>query len=160
MFAGLSSLPSRLAHRRGSEEAPTPTPPQLFKTAEDAAPPDRVGVQLGFGSPPPPPRAFEVAKDAIPPDRGDDHLDFRSEDIENTNGDRGDHGCGLSGAQATAQKAVVKSDKEDGVKRNKKNVPVCGSCGPTHSHFRFRREVADDHRESAQQYRNKQARRG
>jgi hypothetical protein len=26
--------------------------------------------------------------------------------IENTNGTRGDHGCGLSGAQATAQKAV------------------------------------------------------
>ena len=42
-----------------------------------------------------PPRAFKAAKDAIPPDRGDDHLDIRSEDIENTNDARGDHGCGL-----------------------------------------------------------------
>jgi hypothetical protein len=29
-----------------------------------------------------------------------------SEGTEKTNGARGDHGCGLSGAQATAQKAV------------------------------------------------------
>jgi hypothetical protein len=40
------------------------------------------------------------------PDRGHGHLDFGREDTENTNGTRGDHGCGLSGAQATAQKAV------------------------------------------------------
>jgi len=53
---------------------------------EDPAPPGRVGVQLGFGSPPPPPRAFKAAKGAIPPERGGDHLDFRSKDIENTNG--------------------------------------------------------------------------
>jgi hypothetical protein len=49
---------------------------------------------------------LKAAKDALPPDRGDGHLDFRSEDIENTNDARGDHGCGLRGAQETVQKAV------------------------------------------------------
>ena len=43
---------------------------------------------------------------------------FKSEDIENTNDARGDHGCGHSGAQATAHKAVLKpTNREDGVKR-------------------------------------------
>jgi hypothetical protein len=69
--------------------------------------PGRMGVQLGFGSPPPPPRVFKAAKGAAPPDRGAvAQLGFRSEGTENTNGARGDNGCGLSGAQATAQKAV------------------------------------------------------
>jgi hypothetical protein len=52
------------------------------------------------------PKVLKAAKDAVPPDRGHCHLDFGSEGTENTNGTRGDHGCGLSGAQATAQKAV------------------------------------------------------
>ena len=47
------------------------------------------------------PKAFKTPKDAAPPDREGLHLDFRSGDIENTNDARGDHGCGLSGAQAT-----------------------------------------------------------
>jgi hypothetical protein len=118
------------------EKPPPPPPahPQLFKTAEDAVPPGRVGVQLGFfpeqvqrlrielrqriyplestgnsasAHPHPHPRVFKAAKDAAPPDRGAVvQLGFGSEGTENTNGTRGDHGCGLSGAQATAQKAV------------------------------------------------------
>jgi hypothetical protein len=62
---------------------------------------------------------FKAAKDAIqlaiPPDRGDGHLDFRGEGTENTNGTRGDHGCGLSGAQATAQQAVFNQANNDDV---------------------------------------------
>ena len=54
----------------------------------------------------PSPKVFEAAKDAAPPDRGGVQLDFGSEGTENTNDARGDHGCGLSGAQATAQKAI------------------------------------------------------
>jgi hypothetical protein len=49
------------------------------------------------------PKVLKAAKNVVPPDRGHGHLDFGSEGTENTNGTRGDHGCGLSGAQATAQ---------------------------------------------------------
>jgi hypothetical protein len=67
---------------------------------------------------PPPPQAFVDAEDAIPPDRKGTHLDPKSEEVENTNGARGDHGCGHSGAQATAHKAVLKATmSDDGVKR-------------------------------------------
>jgi hypothetical protein len=55
----------------------------------------------------PAPKVLKATKNAAPPDRGHGHLDFGSEGTENTSGTRGDHGCGLSGAQATAQKAVL-----------------------------------------------------
>jgi hypothetical protein len=98
--------------------------PKVLKAAKDAIPPDRGDYHLDPADSPPTldpslpaslvaavgqhpfPKVLKAAKDAIPPDRGDGHLDFGSEGTENTNGARGDYGCGLSGAQATAQKAV------------------------------------------------------
>lgn len=54
----------------------------------------------------------------LPLDRGGDHLGFRSGIIENTNGDRGDHGCGPSEAQAAAGKAVPSGKRcEEGAER-------------------------------------------
>jgi hypothetical protein len=61
------------------------------------------------------PKVLKAAKDSFPPDRGHSHLDFGSEGTDNTNGTRGDHECGLSGAQATAQKAVFNQANHVGV---------------------------------------------
>jgi len=90
--------------------------PKVLGAAKDATPPD-IGDALDTAAGQHrSPKAFKTPKGAAPPDRGGLHLDFRSEDIENTNDARGDHGCGLSGAQATAHKAVPKpTNKEDGV---------------------------------------------
>ena len=72
-------------------------------------------------SSPPHPQAFKLPKDASPPDRGGSHLDFNSEDIENTNDARDDHGCGHSGAQATAHKAVLKPKN---IEEWRKRIPL------------------------------------
>jgi hypothetical protein len=98
--------------------------PKVLGAAKDAIPPDRGDDHLDPADFPPTlapslpaslvtavgqhpfPKVFKAAKDAVPPDRGNGHLDFGSEGTENTNGTRGDHGCGLSGAQASAEKAV------------------------------------------------------
>jgi len=78
--------------------------------------------------PPPPPQAFKLPKYASPPDRGGSHLDFESKDIENTNDSRGDYGCGLSGAQAAAHKAVLKpTNKGDGVTATPFIIPIRSS---------------------------------
>ena len=100
------------------------TSPKVFKAAKDATQPDKGDDHLDPADFPPAldpslpaslvaavgqhpfPKVFKAVKNAVPPDRGHGHLDFGSEGTENTNGTRGDHGCGLSGAQATAQKAV------------------------------------------------------
>jgi hypothetical protein len=86
----------------------------VFGAVKDATPPDigdALDTAMGQHHAP---KAFKTPKDAAPPDRGGLHLDFRSEDIENTNDACGDHGCGLSGAQATAHQAVLKpTNKED-----------------------------------------------
>jgi hypothetical protein len=106
---------------------------KVLKAAKDAIPPDRGDDHLDPADSPPTldpsfpaslvtavgqhsfPKVLKAAKDAIPPDRGDGHHDFRSEGTENTNGARGDHGCGLSGAQATSQKAVFNQANNDNV---------------------------------------------
>jgi len=98
--------------------------PKVLEAAKDATQPDRGDDHLDPADFPPTldpslpaslvtavgqhpfPKVFKAVKNAVPPDRGHGHLDFGSEGTENTNGTRGDHGCGLSGAQATAQKAV------------------------------------------------------
>jgi hypothetical protein len=98
--------------------------PKVFEAAKDAIPPDRGDDHLDPVDFPPTldpslpaslvtavgqhpfPKVHKAAKNTVPPDRGHGHLDLGSEGTENTNGTRGDHGCGLSGAQATAQKAV------------------------------------------------------
>ena len=84
-------------------ENPSPLPPQVFKAAKDAAPPDREEVRLGFGS----------------------------DDTENTNDARGDHICGHSGAQATAHEAALKTNTEDGVMATPFILPIrSSSCSP------------------------------
>jgi hypothetical protein len=102
--------------------------PKVFGAVKDATPPD-IGDALDTAAGQyHAPKAFKTPKDAAPPDRGGLHLDFRSEDIENTNDARGDHGCGHSGAQATAHKAVLKpTNKEDGVKRTNFTYPFRSS---------------------------------
>jgi hypothetical protein len=103
------------------------------KATKDAIPPDRGDDHLDPADSPPTldpslpaslvaavgqhpfPKVLKVAKEAIPPGRGDGHLNFRIEGTENTNSARSDHGCGISGAQATAQKAVFNQANSDDV---------------------------------------------
>jgi hypothetical protein len=73
----------------------------------------------------PSPKVYKAPKDATPPDRGGARLDFKSEDIENTNDARGDHGCGPSGAQATAGKAIIKILSEGDEERYIISNPLC-----------------------------------
>jgi hypothetical protein len=57
-------------------------------------------------------------QDATTPlENGDGHIEFKSDRTEETNGARCDHGCGPSGAQATAIKAVLKTITVEGVLR-------------------------------------------
>jgi hypothetical protein len=70
----ITELATHFSQRSLKSTGAIGTPPEVSKATKDTAPTDR-GVQLGFGS----------------------------EGTENTNGARDDHGCGLSGAQATAQ---------------------------------------------------------
>ena len=79
-------------------------------TPDPALPVSPVNTAVGQH---PSPKVFEAAKDAAPPDRGGVQLDFGSEGTENTNDARGDHGCGLSGAQATAPEAVYNPANTD-----------------------------------------------
>ena len=71
----------------------------------------------------PSPKVLKEPKEAIPPDRKEAQLD---QDIENTNDARGDHGCGPSGAQATADEAVIKTN---GGRRNAN--PSDYPCSPS-----------------------------
>ena len=102
--------------------------PKVFGAVKDSTPPD-IGDALDTAAGQHhAPKAFKIPEDAAPPDRGGLHLDFKSEDIENTNDARGDHGCGHSGAQATAQKAVLKpTNGVDGVKRTNFTYPFRSS---------------------------------
>lgn len=104
--------------RRSGRTAP---PQKVFKAAKDAVPPNIGGVSTAFDATAgnhPAPKVFKAAKDAA--DRGNHHLNFKSEDIEDTNDARGDHGCGLSGAQASAGKAIIKAFSEGDAERKKK----------------------------------------
>jgi hypothetical protein len=59
--------------------------PKVLGAVKDATPPD-IGDALGTAAGQyHAPKALKLPTDASPPDRGCFHLDFKSEDIENTN---------------------------------------------------------------------------
>ena len=120
--------PSSKAFKPPKEPSPPdPPPPPPVLEATILSSPEAAAVDHQHPSP----KVYELPEDAIPPDRKEAQLD---EDIENTNDARGDHGCGLSGAQATAHQAVLKSNKEDGVKRINFTYPFRSSpCLPLSS---------------------------
>jgi hypothetical protein len=130
--------------------------PNVLKAAKGAIPPDRgddhPNKLNSADSPPtldpsllaspvtavgqhPFPKVLKAAKDAILPGRGDGHLDFRSEGTENINGARGDPGCGLSAAQATAQKTVFnQANNDDADMATFVIIPISSSSSPLPLH--------------------------